>query len=124
MGETAPNQAAIQEIWPTYALRAWLTSLQAQTRRAQEDLEARIDTHEKEIARLRRQHERAATILHSLQATIERVDARLRHVRDSESFAKATSAGTHAHHPEREEREKEPGESSQGRAASSRPRPR
>ena len=124
MSETAPNQSGPQEIWPTYALRAWLTALQAQTRRAQEDLEARIDSHEKEIARLHRQHERAATILHSLQETIERVDARLRHVRDSESFAKTTSAGTQAHHPEHEGREKEAGETSQGRGASSRPRPR
>ena len=124
MSETAPNQATPQEIWPTYALRAWLTALQAQTRRAQEDLEARIDSHEKEIARLRRQHARAGTVLHSLQETIDRVDAQLRHVRDSESFAKAASAEQHAHHPEREEHEKEAGEPSQSRGAGSRPRPR
>lgn len=124
MSETAPNQGRPQTIWPTYALRAWLTSLQAQTRRGQEDVEARIDSHEKEIARLRRQHARADEVLRSLQETIERVDARLRQVRDSDAFAKSASAEMPAHKPEHENREEESGESSQGPGARSRPRSR
>ena len=93
MSEAEPRRHVPHEVWPTYALRAWLTALQAQTRRAQEDLETRIETHEKEIARLRRQRERAGEVLQSLHETIDRVDERLRQVRDSEVMREAAAEG-------------------------------
>jgi hypothetical protein len=71
-------------IWPTYALRAWLGALVAHVRRSRHDLEARIDAAEKEVARLRRQHERAGSVIESLEDSIGRVDARLRQTRDTE----------------------------------------
>lgn len=129
MTDIAPKQATQQEIWPTYALRAWLTALQAQTRRAQEDLQSRIDSHEKEIARLRRQHERAATVLNSLQGTIDQVDGRLRQVRDSDSFAKAAGAQPTPKEPVPEPEQQQPerdetSDPSQARGGGSRARPR
>jgi chromosome segregation ATPase len=86
MSETTKIESAI---WPTYALRAWVGALLAQTRRAREDLEARIEAAEKEVARLRRQHERADTVIESLQGTIEQVDARLSRIRDINLTASA-----------------------------------
>jgi hypothetical protein len=75
-------------IWPIYALRAWLGALLSQIRRAREDLEARIEIAEKEVARLRRQHERAGPIIQALQDVVELVDARLRQIRDAD-FARS-----------------------------------
>jgi hypothetical protein len=76
-------------MWPSYALRAWVGALLAQTRRAREDLEARIDAAEKEVARLRRQHERAGSVIESLQGTIQEIDARLSRIRDIDLPASA-----------------------------------
>jgi len=70
-------------IWPTYAMRAWLGALVAYVRRSRHDLEARIDAAEKEVARLRRYHERAGTVIESLEDALGRVDARLRQTRDT-----------------------------------------
>jgi hypothetical protein len=69
--------------WPTYALRAWLGALVAHVRRSRHELEARIDAAEKEAARLRRHHERAGSVIESLEESIGRVDARLRQTRDT-----------------------------------------
>ena len=75
---------ATSTIWPIYALRAWLGALLSQIRRAREDLETRIENAEKEVARLRRQHERAGPIIESLQEVVGVVDARLRQIRDTD----------------------------------------
>jgi septal ring factor EnvC (AmiA/AmiB activator) len=84
-------------IWPTYALRAWLGALVAHVRRSRHDLEARIDSTEKEAARLRRQHERAGSVIESLEDSIQRVDARLSQARDTDSARSRTPHGDHAH---------------------------
>jgi len=95
--------------WPTYALRAWLAALLAETRRVRHDLVGRIDAAEKEAARLRRQHERSATVIESLEDSIARVDARLRPIRDTDPPRPAeTHEPEHAHpepHPNAEHRE-------------------
>jgi hypothetical protein len=88
-------------IWPSYALRAWVGALLAQTHRAREDLEARIDAAEKELKRLRRQHERAGTVIESLQRGIERIDARLSRTRD---FGLTASAGKRDEAPQEHDR--------------------
>lgn len=75
---------ASKAIWPSYALRAWLGALLTQTHRAQTELESRINTTEKELARLRRQHERAGSVIQSLQGATGKVDARLRQILDTE----------------------------------------
>jgi hypothetical protein len=77
-------------LWPTYALRAWLTSLVAQVRSSRSEAVAQVDHHEVEIARLRRQIERSDEVLSQLDDVIELVDARLRRVRDSESYPTIT----------------------------------
>lgn len=79
MSETAGNV-----LWPTYALRAWLEALSGEIRRAREDLENRINLAEKEVARLRRLHERAGNVIESLQQSISKVDMRLHQLGDSE----------------------------------------
>jgi len=89
MSETDSHKA----IWPTFALRAWLGALHAQVRRARETLEHRIDATEKEVARLRRQHERAGTVIEALQEAMRKVDERLRLVRDTEYLSSAEKHG-------------------------------
>jgi 2,3-bisphosphoglycerate-independent phosphoglycerate mutase len=79
MSETAGNL-----LWPTYALRAWLEALSGEIRRAREDLENRINLAEKEVARLRRLHERAGHVIESLQQSISKVDMRLHQLGDIE----------------------------------------
>lgn len=70
-------------LWPTYALRAWLTALLAQTQHGLEELDTRRAGFELEIARLRSQRERSEKVIRSLQHAVERVDAVLRLARDS-----------------------------------------
>jgi septal ring factor EnvC (AmiA/AmiB activator) len=78
--------AAIEQIksspYPTYALRAWLTALLAQTRTAQVEMEANIRNHESEIERLRQHLAHAGEVLKSLENSIERVDSALQKQRD------------------------------------------
>ncbi|HUA35826.1 MAG TPA: hypothetical protein VMA09_19605 [Candidatus Binataceae bacterium] len=64
-------------LWPTHALRAWLEALSGQIHRARDDLERRINSAEKELARMRRLQERASHVLQSLHDSIGKVDARL-----------------------------------------------
>ncbi len=70
-------------LWPTYALRAWLTALLAQTQHGVEELDTRRAGFELEIARLRSQRERSEKVIHSLQQAVERVDIVLRRARDT-----------------------------------------
>jgi hypothetical protein len=77
-------------LWPTYALRAWLTSLVAQVRSSRSEAVAQIEHHEVEVARLRRQLERSDEVLRSLDEVTGLVDDRLRRVRDSESYSVIT----------------------------------
>jgi septal ring factor EnvC (AmiA/AmiB activator) len=94
---------AARTVWPTYAMRAWLGALLAHIRRTRHDVELRIDATEKEVARLRRQHERAGSVIDELQDAIARVDERLRQVRDTEPGHRHGEPG-HGHderpHPE------------------------
>lgn len=93
---------ATRTIWPSYALRAWLGALLSQTSRARENLETRIDAAEKEVARLRRQHERSGSVIESLQVAISHVDARLRQIRDTELAPSPEEHSAPAHkEPER-----------------------
>jgi hypothetical protein len=73
----------LKSLWPTYALRAWLTALLAQTQHGVEDLDSRRKGFELEIARLRNQRERSEKVIASLQQAVERVDAVLRRARDT-----------------------------------------
>jgi hypothetical protein len=84
------QQEQLKGVWPTYALRAWLTSLVAQVRSSRSEAVAQIEHHEVEIARLRRQMERSDEVLVSLDEVIGLVDDRLRRVRDSESYPVVT----------------------------------
>jgi uncharacterized protein YukE len=70
-------------LWPTYALRAWLTAVQGQTERAQRDVERYVEYHESEAARFRDQAERASNALESLGNAISLVDDALRQARDT-----------------------------------------
>lgn len=88
---------AAKALWPTYALRAWLGALMAQIRRTRQDLEIRIDAAEKEVARLRRQDERAGSVIELLQDAIGQVDERLREVRDTHVLAPAEKRGEPEH---------------------------
>jgi hypothetical protein len=80
MNETDPAPS----LWPTYALRAWLSAVHGQTQQARSQIEAYVDYHENEIKRLRGQMERATKVLDSLEDSIKLVDDALRSVRDSE----------------------------------------
>jgi hypothetical protein len=87
------------KLWPTYALRAWLAALLAQTRRLGERLEKRIGLHEQMIARAREQLERSHTVIRSLEEALSLVDGSLRSHRDSEimeAHARATDAAHEA----------------------------
>ncbi len=103
-------------MWPTFALRAWLAALLAQTRRVSERLEKQIGLHERMIARLREKIERSHTVVRSLEEALGTVDNVLRRVRDSEML------GEH-HRPGEGAREggpegKKPTEEARGRSAS------
>ena len=78
-----PEREAPTVQWPTYALRAWLTAVLGQLERAGEDLDARVEDHEKEITRLRAQRERSATVITSLREAVGSVDETLRRTRDT-----------------------------------------
>src|SRR5262245_771807 len=79
---------------PTYALRAWLTALLGATERAREEVNSRVESHEKEIARLRAQMQRGSTVITSLRAAIGSVDDVLRRTRDVD--VKSESPRTHS----------------------------
>jgi hypothetical protein len=79
----APSKStAPSSLYPTYALRAWLTALLAQTQKAQSEARETIRIREAEIARLREQIDRSGDVVKSLQDALERVDNVLRHKRD------------------------------------------
>jgi septal ring factor EnvC (AmiA/AmiB activator) len=84
----------LKMLLPTYALRAWLTALLGATERAREELNSRVESHEKEIARLRAQMQRSGTVITSLRAAIESVDNVLRRTRDVD--VKRESPRTHS----------------------------
>lgn len=71
-------------LWPTYALRAWLSALVSEIRRSQLEVDARIEHCEKEIGRLQKQKERSTKVVESLRESIGMVDNVLRRVRDTE----------------------------------------
>src|SRR4051812_13532284 len=80
-------------LWPTYALRAWLTALLGQMERASDDVDTRVEAHEKEIARLRAQKQRSAVVITSLREALGSVDTVLRRTRDSETGEKQQVRG-------------------------------
>jgi hypothetical protein len=71
--------------WPTYALRAWMTALLGQLGRADAELNARVESHEKEIARLRAQMQRSSTVITALREAIGSVDNVLRSTLDTDA---------------------------------------
>lgn len=79
---TEPKDATM--LWPTYALRAWMTALLGQMERAKDELETRAEAYEKELARLRGQKERSAIVITSLREALGAVDGVLRRTRDAE----------------------------------------
>jgi hypothetical protein len=70
-------------LWPTYALRAWMTALLGQMERTRDDLGARVEAHEKELARLRAQKERSSIVITALREALGSVDHVLRRMRDA-----------------------------------------
>jgi hypothetical protein len=80
-------------LWPTFALRAWLAALLAQTRRTGERLEKQIGLYERMIARLREKIERSHKVVRSLEEALGSVDNVLRRVRDSEILEEHQRAG-------------------------------
>ena len=81
-------QAAALSLWPTYALRAWLTALLVQTQQAETALKYRIEDGERDLERMRDQAKRSTQVVKSLQSAIDKVDDLLRRRRDAE-LAKA-----------------------------------
>ncbi len=109
-------------LWPTYALRAWLSSLVAQVRASRSEAVAQIEHHEVEISRLRRQLERSDDVLLSLGDVLDLVDERLRRVRDAESYPIVITEGVIIEEqpaPETHPRGKERGEKAGGRPGNS-----
>ena len=84
MNERIGEVHATEQLWPSYALRAWLGALLSQIRRVHAGVEKRIDLHERIIARLREKLERSHSVIRALEESLERVDGALRNVRDSE----------------------------------------
>jgi chromosome segregation ATPase len=78
---TAPNASML---WPTYALRAWLTALLGQVERSRAEIDTRVEYHEKEIAHLQAQKQRSGPVIESLREAIGSVDDVLRRTRDTE----------------------------------------
>jgi septal ring factor EnvC (AmiA/AmiB activator) len=93
-------------LWPTYALRAWLTALIGQMERAKDDIEKRLEAHEKELARLRGQKERSAIVITSLREAIGAVDGVLHRTRDTELNRDSESAERTDHDPSKPESRK------------------
>jgi septal ring factor EnvC (AmiA/AmiB activator) len=87
------EQQASQTLLPTYALRAWLTALVGQMERASSDLEAQVEVHEKEIARLRAQMHRSTIAVTALHEAIKAVDNVLRRTRDAEGSSERRRTG-------------------------------
>jgi hypothetical protein len=85
------------KIWPTFAFRAWLAALLAQTRNVHERLEKRIGWHERIIAHLREKVERSRSVIRSLEEALEKVDRTLQRVRDSEILNEQRRSGEEAH---------------------------
>jgi hypothetical protein len=79
------EREAATKLWPTYALRVWMTTLLRYTERASDDLDARIEFHEKEIARLRAQKERCSIVITAIGEAIGSVDKVLRRIRDTDA---------------------------------------
>jgi septal ring factor EnvC (AmiA/AmiB activator) len=105
------EQDRSKQLWPTYALRAWLAALVAQVRAFRGEVESQIAHFEHEIARLRRQLERSEEVTRALNEVIDLVDDRLRRVRDSESYAapQEHAAESHAEGHGREDGPNAPG---------------
>jgi hypothetical protein len=78
------EREASKMLWPTYALRAWLSALLDATERARDAVDTQTEYHEKEIARLRAQKERSGPVIASLREAIQAVDGVLRRVRDTD----------------------------------------
>lgn len=81
----AAEAAAAGSLWPTYALRAWLGALLVQTHQAETEAHRLIETHEREIDRLRAQIKRSGPVIKSLNDAIGMVDEVLRRKRDNET---------------------------------------
>jgi chromosome segregation ATPase len=84
------EQNAATTHWPTYALRAWMTTLLGQMERARDELDNRIELQEKELTRLRAQKERSGTVITSLRESVGAVDNVLRRARDADEQSKGT----------------------------------
>jgi site-specific recombinase len=94
--EETAKAHTMASLYPTYALRAWLTALQLQTQRAQSEIQASIQSHESEIARLRQQFDHAGGVVKSLEHAIERVDATLQRRRDVDATRKPDTGSASA----------------------------
>ena len=79
-----PNAVTDSTHWPTYALRAWMAALLGQMERARDALDTRVETQEKELARLRAQKERSNVVITSLHEALASVDNVLRRTRDTD----------------------------------------
>ena len=76
--------AKAMALWPTYALRSWLTALLTQTVQAETQIKQRIEDLEAEARRLREQLERATPVIDQLHQSIGKVDDALRRLRDAD----------------------------------------
>jgi len=93
MTEKAAIDYTKTSVYPTYALRAWLTALLAQTQVAQTNMQASIRNHETEIQRLREQIDHAGGVVKSLEHAIQRVDNELRRKRDVDATREIHNEG-------------------------------
>jgi len=113
------DEEDLKMLSPTFALRAWLAALLGATERAREELNSRVESHEKEIARLRAQMQRSGTVITSLRAAIGSVDNVLRRTRDVD--VKSDSPRTHSE-PQEQLQEPEKQQKAGRAARSSKPR--
>ncbi|HTZ78412.1 MAG TPA: hypothetical protein VMC10_10905 [Stellaceae bacterium] len=88
----AAEAAAAGSLWPTYALRAWLGALLVQTHQAEAETHRLIETHEREIDRLRAQIKRSGPVIKSLNDAIGMVDEVLKRKRDTEPGSERSGA--------------------------------
>lgn len=89
--DTSSYVQNLKSLYPTYALRSWLTALLAQTQQAQHDITVSISNHEAQIASLRQHLEHSDEVVKSLQHAIDRVDSALQVRRDVDASGEGNS---------------------------------
>jgi hypothetical protein len=89
--DTLRDPILVASLWPTFALRGWLTSLLVQTHQAELEMRQRIEKRELELDHMREQVNRSAPLIKSLEDSIAKVDNVLRRKLDAERARRSTT---------------------------------